>query len=46
MNSVSTPHRSVATAGAPAGLVQDNEGALLIADDVRNAVWRITAAAR
>jgi glucose/arabinose dehydrogenase len=31
--------------GAPVGLVQDKEGALLIADDVGNAVWRVTAAA-
>ncbi|HBT3061955.1 TPA: sorbosone dehydrogenase family protein [Klebsiella pneumoniae] len=29
--------------GAPVGLVQDNEGALIIADDVGNAVWRVTA---
>jgi len=29
--------------GAPVGLVQDKEGALLIADDVGNAVWRVTA---
>jgi glucose/arabinose dehydrogenase len=32
--------------GAPVGLVQDKEGALLIADDVGNAIWRVTAAAR
>jgi glucose/arabinose dehydrogenase len=32
--------------GAPVGLAQDKEGALLIADDVGNAVWRVTAAAR
>ena len=25
--------------GAPVGLVQDNEGALIIADDVANLVW-------
>jgi len=31
--------------GAPVGLAQDNDGALLIADDVGNAVWRVTAAA-
>jgi glucose/arabinose dehydrogenase len=31
--------------GAPVGLAQDKEGALLIADDVGNAVWRVTAAA-
>ena len=30
--------------GAPVGLTQDKEGALLIADDVGNAVWRVTAA--
>lgn len=29
--------------GAPVGLVVDKEGALLIADDVGNAVWRVTA---
>lgn len=29
--------------GAPVGLVVDNEGALLIADDVGNSVWRVTA---
>ncbi|WP_250622931.1 PQQ-dependent sugar dehydrogenase [Pinirhizobacter soli] len=28
--------------GAPVGLAQDNDGALLIADDVGNAIWRIT----
>ncbi len=28
--------------GAPVGLAQDSEGALLIADDVGNSVWRIT----
>ncbi|MFK3707734.1 glucose/arabinose dehydrogenase [Raoultella sp. BIGb0138] len=28
--------------GAPVGLAQDNEGALIIADDVGNAVWRVT----
>jgi len=32
--------------GAPVGLAQDKDGALLIADDVGNAVWRVTAAAR
>lgn len=32
--------------GAPVGLVQDKEGALLVADDVGNAVWRVTATAR
>jgi glucose/arabinose dehydrogenase len=30
--------------GAPVGLVLDKEGALLVADDVGNSVWRITAA--
>jgi glucose/arabinose dehydrogenase len=30
--------------GAPVGLAQDKDGALLIADDVGNAVWRVTAA--
>jgi glucose/arabinose dehydrogenase len=29
--------------GAPVGLAQDPDGALLIADDVGNAVWRVTA---
>jgi glucose/arabinose dehydrogenase len=29
--------------GAPVGLVQDKDGALLIADDVGNTVWRVTA---
>jgi glucose/arabinose dehydrogenase len=29
--------------GAPVGLAQDKEGALLVADDVGNAVWRVTA---
>ena len=32
--------------GAPVGLAQDNEGALLIADDVGNTVWRVTAGGR
>jgi glucose/arabinose dehydrogenase len=32
--------------GAPVGLAQDGEGALLVADDVGDAVWRVTAAAR
>lgn len=32
--------------GAPVGLVQDKEGALLIADDVGNSVWRVTSSAR
>jgi glucose/arabinose dehydrogenase len=29
--------------GAPVGLAQDQDGALLVADDVGNAVWRITS---
>ncbi len=29
--------------GAPVGLTQDQDGALLIADDVGNVVWRVTA---
>lgn len=31
--------------GAPVGLVQDKEGAILVADDVGDTVWRVTAAA-
>ncbi|HZV22990.1 MAG TPA: sorbosone dehydrogenase family protein [Luteimonas sp.] len=30
--------------GAPVGLAQDRDGGLLIADDVGDAVWRVTAA--
>lgn len=30
--------------GAPVGLVQDKDGALVIADDVGNSVWRVTSA--
>jgi glucose/arabinose dehydrogenase len=30
--------------GAPVGLAQDKDGALIIADDVGNAVWRVTKA--
>ncbi|SEL88782.1 Glucose/arabinose dehydrogenase, beta-propeller fold [Pseudoxanthomonas sp. GM95] len=30
--------------GAPVGLAQDKDGALLVADDVGNVVWRVTAA--
>jgi glucose/arabinose dehydrogenase len=30
--------------GAPVGLVQDKEGALIVADDVGDSVWRVTAA--
>ncbi|NDK40264.1 sorbosone dehydrogenase family protein [Pseudoxanthomonas gei] len=29
--------------GAPVGLAQDEQGALLVADDVGDAVWRVTA---
>jgi glucose/arabinose dehydrogenase len=29
--------------GAPVGITQDQDGALLIADDVGNAVWRVTS---
>ena len=32
--------------GAPVGVVQDKDGALLIADDVGNTIWRVTAAVR
>ncbi|WP_371765438.1 sorbosone dehydrogenase family protein [Massilia sp.] len=32
--------------GAPVGLAQDADGALLIADDVGDVVWRVTAARR
>jgi glucose/arabinose dehydrogenase len=32
--------------GAPVGLAQDRQGALLIADDVSDAVWRVTAQAQ
>ena len=31
--------------GAPVGLAQDQEGALLVADDVGDTVWRVTAEA-
>ncbi|HET6432455.1 MAG TPA: sorbosone dehydrogenase family protein [Dyella sp.] len=30
--------------GAPVGLAQDKDGAILIADDVGNTVWRVTSA--
>jgi glucose/arabinose dehydrogenase len=30
--------------GAPVGLAQDAEGALLFADDVGNVIWRVTSA--
>ena len=29
--------------GRPVGVVIDSEGGLLVADDVGNAVWRVTA---
>ncbi|HZY33657.1 MAG TPA: sorbosone dehydrogenase family protein [Rhodanobacter sp.] len=32
--------------GAPVGLAMDKDGALLIADDVGDAIWRVTADAR
>jgi glucose/arabinose dehydrogenase len=32
--------------GAPVGITQDQDGALLIADDVGNAIWRVTADSR
>lgn len=32
--------------GAPVGLVQDKEGAILVADDVGDTVWRVTAATK
>ena len=32
--------------GAPVGVTQDQDGALLIADDVGNVVWRVTADTR
>jgi glucose/arabinose dehydrogenase len=32
--------------GRPVGVVIDQEGDLLVADDVGNAVWRVTAADR
>lgn len=30
--------------GAPVGVAQDKNGALIIADDVGNTVWRVTSA--
>jgi len=30
--------------GRPVGVVLDRHGALLVADDVGNAIWRVTAA--
>ena len=32
--------------GRPVGVALDRQGALLVADDVGNAIWRVTAAAR
>jgi glucose/arabinose dehydrogenase len=32
--------------GRPAGVAIDRSGALLVADDVGNTVWRVTQAAR
>ena len=32
--------------GAPVGLAQDRDGALLVADDVGNVIWRVTSTAR
>ena len=32
--------------GRPVGVAIDRRGALLVADDVGNAIWRVTAAAR
>ena len=32
--------------GRPVGVIVDNKGALLVADDVGNRVWRVSAAAR
>jgi len=32
--------------GRPVGVALDKQGALLVADDVGNAVWRVTPAAR
>ena len=31
--------------GAPVGLAQDRDGALLVADDVGDIIWRVTAQA-
>jgi len=30
--------------GRPVGVIIDRQGALLVADDVGNAIWRVTAA--
>jgi glucose/arabinose dehydrogenase len=32
--------------GRPVGVAVDSRGALLVADDVGNAVWRVTGSAR
>jgi glucose/arabinose dehydrogenase len=32
--------------GRPVGVATDKEGALLVADDVGNTVWRVTPAGR
>ena len=32
--------------GRPVGVAIDRRGALLVADDVGNAIWRVTGAAR
>ncbi len=32
--------------GRPVGVAMDGRGALLVADDVGDAVWRVTPAAR
>jgi glucose/arabinose dehydrogenase len=29
--------------GRPVGVVLDNQGALLVADDVGNVIWRVTS---
>lgn len=34
------------TYGAPVGVTQDQDGALIIADDVGNSVWRVTGAGK
>ena len=32
--------------GRPVGVAQDRRGALLVADDVGNVIWRVTGTAR
>ncbi len=32
--------------GRPVGVVQDGRGALLVADDVGNVIWRVAGTAR